>query len=114
MLIGELSRRTGVSTRLLRYYEEQGLLDVGRGSNGYRDYDEKAVVTMQQVRALLNAGLSTEVIRSVLPCARGEQPGFDWCADLRAILEGELSAMDKRLDDLRHTRGTLADYLAQP
>lgn len=73
-----------------------------------------AAVTVQQVRVLLNAGLSTEVIRSLLPCARGRQPGFDWCADLRAILEGELSAMDKRLDDFRRTSGALADHLVQP
>lgn len=38
MLIGELSRRTGVSARSLRYYEAQGLLSAGRGANGYRDY----------------------------------------------------------------------------
>ncbi|MDX3231393.1 MerR family transcriptional regulator [Streptomyces sp. ME19-01-6] len=114
MLIGELSRRTGVSTRLLRYYEEQGLLEARRGHNGYRDYDEDSVITVRQIRALLKAGLSTEVIRKVLPCARGEQPGFDWCADLRAILQGELAAVDDRLDELRRSRGTLADYLAQP
>ncbi|GAA2467081.1 MerR family transcriptional regulator [Streptomyces macrosporus] len=113
MLIGELSRRTGVSPRLLRYYEAQGLLDVRRGPNGYRDYDEHAVVTVRQVRALLDAGLSTEVIRSVLPCVRGERPGFDWCADLRAVLSRELAAMDERIDGLRRRRDALAGYLAQ-
>jgi hypothetical protein len=34
MLIGELSTRTGVSQRLLRYYEEQGLLSRARDPNG--------------------------------------------------------------------------------
>ncbi|WP_329086112.1 MULTISPECIES: MerR family transcriptional regulator [unclassified Streptosporangium] len=114
MLIGELSRRTGVSPRLLRYYEAQGLLDARRGSNGYRDYDEDSVITVRKVRALLNAGLSTEVIRVVLPCTRGEQPGFDWCADLRALMDRELAVMDERIDGLQRSRGTLADYLAQP
>lgn len=113
MLIGELSRRTGVSARLLRYYEAQGLLDAGRGPNGYRDYDEDSVVTVRQVRALLTAGLSTEVIRSVLPCARGEQPEFDWCAGLRAILGRELAATDERIDSLQRSRSALAGYLAQ-
>ncbi|MGW0464673.1 MerR family transcriptional regulator [Streptomyces sp. NPDC003027] len=114
MLIGELSRRTGVKARLLRYYEAQGLLEAGRESNGYRDYDEDAVVTVRHVRALLDAGLSTEVIRSVLPCVRGEAqdaPEFDWCADLRAILQRQMTAMDEHIDDLRRTRDTLARYV---
>ncbi|MEN8652025.1 MerR family transcriptional regulator [Streptomyces sp. 21So2-11] len=114
MLIGELSRRTGVSARLLRYYEAQGLLDAGRGANGYRDYDEEAVLVVRQVRALLHAGLSTEVIRSVLPCARGEQPEFDWCAELRAVLDRELAATDERISALRRNRTALVGYLAHP
>ncbi|WP_209518384.1 MerR family transcriptional regulator [Streptomyces syringium] len=111
MLIGELSRRTGVRPRMLRYYEEQGLLDASRGANGYRDYDEESVVTVRQVRALLNAGLSTEVIRSVLPCARGERPELDMCVDLRAVLGRELAATDERIDELRRSRDALAGYL---
>ncbi len=113
MLIGELSRRTGVSSRLLRYYEAQGLLEAGRGLNGYRDYDEDSVVTVRQIRALLNAGLSTGVIRSVLPCARGEQPGFDWCAELRDILSRELATKDAHIDDLQQSRSAIAGYLAR-
>lgn len=111
VLIGELSRRTGVRPRMLRYYEEQGLLDASRGANGYRDYDEESVVTVRQVRALLNAGLSTEVIRSVLPCARGERPELDMCVDLRAVLGRELAATDERIDELRRSRDALAGYL---
>lgn len=113
MLIGELSRRTGVSARLLRYYEEQGLLEPRRGPNGYRDYDEDSVVTVRQIRALLDAGLPTGVIRSVLPCARGEGPGFDWCAELRTVLEAELAALDRRIGELRRSRDALAAYLAR-
>jgi DNA-binding transcriptional MerR regulator len=113
MLIGELSRRTGVSPRLLRYYEEQGLLEPRRGRNGYRRYGEDAVVTVRQIRALLNAGLSTDVIREVLPCARGERPKINMCVDLRAILGQELAAMDERINSLQRTRGTLASYLTQ-
>ncbi|MFE2295752.1 MerR family transcriptional regulator [Streptomyces sp. NPDC059452] len=112
MLIGELSRRTGVSARSLRYYEAQGLLEAGRGANGYRAYDEDAVASVRKIRALLRAGLSTEVIRQVLPCARGEQPGFDWCAELRAILDGELEELDEQIEALRRSRGALAGLLA--
>ncbi|WP_327091079.1 MerR family transcriptional regulator [Nonomuraea sp. NBC_01738] len=111
MLIGELSRRTGVNARLLRYYEAQGLLAAGRGENGYRVYDEDSVITVRQVRALLAAGLPTRVIRSVLPCARGERPEIEWCAELWDVMNGELASMDRRIDNLRHDRAALAGYL---
>ncbi|MGI5254193.1 MerR family transcriptional regulator [Actinacidiphila glaucinigra] len=68
MRIKELSEQVGVSTRLLRYYEEQGLLAPLREENGYRSYDEAAVQRVEQIRGLLGAGLTTEIIRDVLPC----------------------------------------------
>ncbi|MFE3169447.1 MerR family transcriptional regulator [Streptomyces sp. NPDC059224] len=68
MRIKELSERVGVSTRLLRYYEEQGLITPRREENGYRRYDEAAVERVEQIRGLLGAGLTTEIIREVLPC----------------------------------------------
>lgn len=40
MRIGELARRTGVSERMLRYYEQEGLLRPARTTSGYRDYGE--------------------------------------------------------------------------
>lgn len=68
MRIKELSERTGVAPRLLRYYEEQGLLQPQREDNGYRVYDESLLRRVQQIRGLLDAGLTTEIIRDVLPC----------------------------------------------
>jgi hypothetical protein len=62
MRIGALSRQTGVSRRLLRYYEEQGLLRPVRLANGYREYSETDVAAVQHIRALLAAGLPTAVI----------------------------------------------------
>lgn len=77
MRIGEMVRRTGVSERLLRYYEEQGLLTPDRLPSGYRVYAEGDVETVRRVRTLLNAGLTTATIARVLPCVREE--GSDWC-----------------------------------
>ena len=59
MRIGELARRVGVAPRLLRYYEEQGLLRPRRTSSGYREYGEADVDVVHHVRTLLAAGLST-------------------------------------------------------
>ncbi len=41
----------------------------------------------------------------------GEGPGFDWCAELRAILDGELADLDERIEALRRSRGALAGLL---
>lgn len=59
MRIGELAARTDTSRRLLRYYEEQGLIRVRRCANGYRDYDERLVDQVLHIRGLLDAGLPT-------------------------------------------------------
>ena len=111
MLIGELSRRTGVSPRLLRYYGAQELLVADRGPNGYREYREETVVVVRQIRALLDAGLPTEVIRTILPCAEGELPRIDLCEGLRGVLEQQLTELDARIDGLQRRRGALAGYL---
>ncbi|KAA5833639.1 MerR family transcriptional regulator [Saccharopolyspora hirsuta] len=111
MLIGELARISGVDARLLRYYEARGLLEPRRGANGYREYDENAVVVVRQIRALLDAGLSTGVIRAVLPCVRGELPEFDWCVDVREIMDRELAIAEQRIAELQRSRSALAGFL---
>src|ERR1039457_3356113 len=67
MRIGELSRRTGVPARMLRYYEEQDLLPPERAGNGYRSYSLSDLYRVQQIRGLLDSGLTTEIIRGILP-----------------------------------------------
>lgn len=68
MRIGELARRTGVSVRALRYYEEQALLGSARGGNGYREYDDSAVDRVAQIQLLYSAGLCSAKIVELLPC----------------------------------------------
>jgi DNA-binding transcriptional MerR regulator len=52
----------------------QGLLEPGRGANGYREYSNDAIVTVTQISRLLEAGLSTQEIGFMLPCATGAAP----------------------------------------
>ena len=115
MKIGELSRRTGVSTRLLRYYESQELLHPCRLANGYRDYPESSVERVEQIRALLKAGLGTEVIREVVPCFQGAgsevRPIVD--AELVAKLTRELAEIEERIDTLARNRDAIRRYLTE-
>ncbi|MFC4564903.1 MerR family transcriptional regulator [Nocardiopsis mangrovi] len=111
VLIGELSRLTGVPAYRLRYYESQGLLEPGRGANGYRDYDDAAVVTVTQIRRLLDAGLSTREIGFLLPCATGADPVLEPCPELLTALRRRLRRLDEHIDTLDHSRRVLRDYI---
>lgn len=111
MLIGELSRRTGVHTHQLRYYEAQGLLEPRRGANGYRYYADDAVMTVTQIRKLLDAGLSTQDIAYLLPCATGADPDLEPCAELLDGLRTRLHEMDEHIDTLNRSRQALRGYL---
>lgn len=111
MLIGELSRRTGVHAHQLRYYEAQGLLEPGRGANGYREYANDAVLTVTQIRKLLEAGLSTQEIGLMLPCASGAAPDLEPCPELLATLRARLHGLDEHIDTLNRSRRALRDYI---
>ncbi|MER6396961.1 MerR family transcriptional regulator [Kitasatospora sp. NPDC001603] len=109
MRIGELSAQTGVSVRLLRYYEEQGLLESSRRDGGHRRYGAEAPVVVRRIRALLGAGLSTSAIRDVLPCVSGENT-VDSC--VLEVLEDRLAALDRQLLVLGASRAALAGMVA--
>ncbi|MFI9235633.1 MerR family transcriptional regulator [Streptomyces cinnamoneus] len=111
MRIGELCRRTGVNAHQLRYYEAQGLLEAERSANGYREYDESAVLRVKQIRHLLGAGLSSEDIAYLLPCAVGEVPELPGCPDLLAAMRSRMQRLDDQMARLAQSRDALADYI---
>ncbi|MCA0155727.1 MerR family transcriptional regulator [Tsukamurella sp. M9C] len=111
MHIGDLSRRTGVNAHQLRYYEAQALLDPGRTAAGYRVYSEDDVVTVRQIRHLLAAGLSTDDIAYLLPCARGEAPQLFGCPELIEAMRGRLDRLDDQIGTLTRSRAALAHYI---
>src|SRR5690606_32926903 len=111
VLIGELSRRTGVHAHQLRYYEAQGLLEPARGTNGYREYSDEAVLAVTQIRRLLEAGLSTGEIGYLQPCVTGATPDLEGCPELLDVLRARLQGLDERIDTLARSRQALQDYI---
>ena len=111
--IGELACRTGTTPRLLRYYEEQGLITPSREPNGYRDYDERLVARVEHIRGLLGAGMSTRLIHLILPCLNRPDSIFvdDVAPETVALLEEELARMDSRIECLTKNRDAIAMYL---
>ena len=115
MRIGELSRRTGVSQRSLRYYEEQGLLTPTRLPNGYRDYDERTLTTVRRIQILLSAGLGTSAVAEILPCAVDDSVVLSGkCPELRDGLAKERRRINATIDDLIAARDILDSLIGRP
>ncbi|MGW7088421.1 MerR family transcriptional regulator [Streptomyces sp. NPDC054871] len=114
MRIGELSERTGTPRRLLRYYEEQGLIMAARSANGYREYDERFVDRVVQIRGLLDAGLPTRIIKQILPCLDKPRTIYfpDATPEMIATLEHQRDRMTERVDCLARNRDAIVEYLA--
>ncbi|NUU22611.1 MAG: MerR family transcriptional regulator [Streptomycetaceae bacterium] len=113
MRMREMVGRTGVSERLLRYYEAQGLLAPARLPSGYREYSEADVATVRRIRTLLNAGLSTAVIAQVLPCVCDDGPRLvPTCQDMVAQLRDERSRIEATIGDLQASRDLLNEVIS--
>lgn len=90
MLIGEVSRRCGVSTRMLRHYDALGLVrPTVRTHGGYREYSVDDIRRLFHVECLRTLGLSLNDVKRAL-----DEPDF-----APAALVGEL---------IRHTRARIA------
>ncbi|CAN7390581.1 MerR family transcriptional regulator [Trinickia sp. LjRoot230] len=111
MRIGELARHTGVSERMLRYYEQEGLLKPRRTDSGYRDYGPEEIDTARHIRLLSAAGLKISSIRILLPCVLGTKPVFHPCAEARSALRREVEKLDAKLRHLGESRRVIASLL---
>ena len=96
--VKQLSDLAGVSVRTLHYYDEIDLLKPSAVSeNGYRHYDEAAVLKLQQILFYREMGLGLLQIKDLL-----DSPNFDLVTALQSHRE-ELQARIERLQALIHT-----------
>lgn len=103
---GELAKLAGVSSRTIRYYDQRGLLSpAGRAENGYRLYDDSALLKMQQIVMLKFAGFSLEEIRNLLLMGQGQNLG-EMLEDQKQLLTqriGQLQEIVTLLEDIEDT-----------
>lgn len=107
MQIGELSRTTGVSIRMLRYYEAQGLLRPARSPCGYRRYSVDDVDFVQRIVLLNGAGLNLATIRQLLPCVSPASAGAEPCEALKRSVRHKLVELDRQIAGLTESRRLL-------
>ena len=110
--ISELGHRTGISPRMLRYYEDQGLITARRLDNGFREYDDYLVDRVRKIRGLLDSGIPTRIIANILPCLNQEEIVVeDADPQLRAMLVEQRDKMTERMATLEQNRDALTRYI---
>ena len=103
MKIGELARRSGATTKTIRFYEQAGVLpEPGRTPSGYRDYGVEFVERLDFVRRAQAAGLSLKQVRQILAIRdRGDAP----CGHVQQVLQDRLDQVHAHMAELsRHSR----------
>ena len=101
--IGEVAAGAGVSVRVLRYYEEQGLLSAQRSPSGQRHYGETAVDRVKLIQQLYAAGLSSKAVAQLLPCVDTKTS----TPEVRGRLRHERERIDRQIQELRAARAEL-------
>ncbi len=107
MRIGELARKSGVSVRALRYYEEQGLLESERTAGGQREFESSAVDRVRFFQTLYAAGLSSRRIAELLPCI--DTGGTT--REQQAMLQSEREALAHRMAELQEAGARLDELI---
>ena len=112
--IQEIARLSGTTSRALRHYGDEGLLAPSRiGDNGYRYYDERALVRLQRILMLRDLGLGLASIREVL---EGQADDGDalaahlrWLRDEQHRLDRQIRAVEDTIEKLRGGEHLMAE-----
>ena len=111
MRIGELAREAGVTVKAVRYYESLGLLDAERLGNGYRDFSDRDVRLVREIRELAAVGVRADQTRPFLECLIAGNDHGDDCADAVDTYRAALAELDVKIAELENRRTAIRGLL---
>ena len=105
MNIGQASKASGVSTKMIRYYDEIGLVrPASRTDSNYREFDEREVNELRFIRRARSLGFSMPEITQLLSLWRDRvRPS----REVKAIADRHLADLDARIAEMQAMADTL-------
>ncbi|HEX9512579.1 MAG TPA: MerR family transcriptional regulator [Puia sp.] len=100
MLIGELSVKTGLSRDTIRFYEKQGLVQVGRKDrrdNNYKEYPEEMVGRLQTVKRMKNFGFTLNEVAGLLDMIEVNEAT---CDNVSGLIEKKVELLDAKIREM--------------
>jgi len=104
MNISEAARRSGISAKMIRYYESIGLLATARRENGYRDYGDPDVAVLQFIRRTRDLGFSLDEVGELLTLWRNHtRPS----REVKRHAERHIADLERRIKQMQTVVRTL-------
>lgn len=107
MKIGELSRKSLVSSKTIRYYESIGLIArPARTSNGYRSYQPSDIAILRFVSKARSLGFSLDEVGNLLALWHDKARAS---ADVKKLALRHIKGIDQRISELKEVKNTLIE-----
>lgn len=107
MNIGQAARASGVSTKMIRYYDQIGLVrPAGRSEGNYREFDARAINELKFIRRARNLGFSVAEIAQLLSLWRDRARSS---REVKAIAQAHLAELDAKIAEMRAMADTLRE-----
>ena len=105
MNIGQATKAAGISTKMIRYYEQTGLIPAAdRKDSGYRDYSATDVHMLRFIRRARDLGFSVAEIGDLLNLWRDETRQS---AEVKRLAQGHIDALERKIADMQDMAHTL-------